>query len=73
MLGKYVFITPQKSELKNFHRKFCLSKQEVFRKLPVLFGRVLAKSLQLELDEFAPGLESLEFVSGECSSRIYLF
>ena len=23
---------------------------------------------QLELGEFAPGLESLEFVSGECSS-----
>ena len=28
-------ITPQKSKLKNHHRNFCLSKQEVFRKLPV--------------------------------------
>ena len=26
---------PQKSKLKNLHRNFCLSKQEVFRKLPV--------------------------------------
>ena len=27
-------------------------------------------TFQLELGEFAPGLEPLEFVSGECSSRI---
>ena len=33
--GKYLVITPQKSKLKNHHRNFCLSKQEVFRKLPV--------------------------------------
>ena len=26
-------------------------------------------SFQLELGEFAPGLEPLEFVSGECSSN----
>ena len=26
-------------------------------------------TFQLELGEFAPGLEPLEFVSGECSSR----
>ena len=30
-----MFITPQKSKLKNLHINFCLSKQEVFRKLPV--------------------------------------
>ena len=35
LLGKYLVITPQKSKLKNHHRKFCLSKQEVFSKLPV--------------------------------------
>ena len=35
LLGKYLVITPQKSKLKNHHRKFCLSKQEVLRKLPV--------------------------------------
>ena len=35
LLGKYLVITPQKLNLKNHHRKFCLSKQEVFRKLPV--------------------------------------
>ena len=35
LLGKYLVITPLKSKLKNHHRKFCLSKQEVFRKLPV--------------------------------------
>ena len=28
------------------------------------------KTFQLELGEFAPGLEQLEFVSGECSSTI---
>ena len=36
LLGKYLVITPRMSKLKNHHRKFCLSKQEVFRKLPVL-------------------------------------
>ena len=35
LLGKYLVITHRKSKLKNHHRKFCLSKQEVFRKLPV--------------------------------------
>ena len=35
LLGKYFIITPQKSNLKNHHRKFCLSKHEFFRKLPV--------------------------------------
>ena len=35
LLGKYLVITTQKSKLKNFQRNFCLSKQEVFRKLPV--------------------------------------
>ena len=35
LLGKYLVITPQKSKLKNHHRNFCLSNQEVFRKLPV--------------------------------------
>ena len=35
LLGKYLVITPKKSKLKNHHRKFCLSKQEVFRELPV--------------------------------------
>ena len=35
LLGKYLVITTQKSKLKNLHRIFCLSKQEVFRKLPV--------------------------------------
>ena len=35
LLGQYLIITPRKSKLKNHHRKFCLSKQEVFRKLPV--------------------------------------
>ena len=34
LLGKYLVITPQKSKLKNLHRNVCLSKQEVFRKLP---------------------------------------
>ena len=35
---KYLNITrftPQKSKLNSLHRNFCLSKQEVFRKLPV--------------------------------------
>ena len=27
------------------------------------------RTFQLELDEFVPGLEPLEFVSGECSSN----
>ena len=35
MLGRYLVITPQKSKLGNHHRNFCLSKQEIFRKLPV--------------------------------------
>ena len=35
LLGQYLVITPQKSKLKNHHRNFCLSKYEVFRKLPV--------------------------------------
>ena len=35
LLGKYLVITPQKSKLKNHYRIFCLSKQEVFKKLPV--------------------------------------
>ena len=35
MLGKYVFITPQKSKLKNFQGNFYLSKKEVCSKLPV--------------------------------------
>ena len=35
LLRKYLVITPQKSKLKNHHRNFCLSKKEVFRKLPV--------------------------------------
>ena len=35
LLGKYLVITPQKSKLKNHHRNFCLSIQQVFRKLPV--------------------------------------
>ena len=30
------------------------------------------RTFQLELGEFAPGLEPLEFVSGECSSSIKL-
>ena len=30
-------------------------------------------TFQLELGEFAPGLEPLEFVSGECSSNIYIY
>ena len=34
-VGKIFFITTQKSKLKNLHRNFCLSKQEVFRKLSV--------------------------------------
>ena len=34
-LREYFFITPEKSRLINFHRNFCLSKQVVFRKLPV--------------------------------------
>ena len=34
-LREYIFITPEKSRLRNFHRNFCLSKQVVFRKLPV--------------------------------------
>ena len=43
-------ITPKKSKLKNFHRNFCLSKKDVFRKRPVQkTGRMgpglLAKSL----------------------------
>ena len=29
-LGKYLVITPQKSKLKNHHRNFCLSEQEIF-------------------------------------------
>ena len=28
-------------------------------------------TFQLELGEFAPGLEPLEFVSGECSSTVF--
>ena len=28
-------------------------------------------TFQLELGEFAPGLEPLEFVSGECRSNLY--
>ena len=51
LLGKYLVITPQKSKLKNHHRNFCLSKQEVLgnylSKRQV--GRVLAKSLVLPL------------------------
>ena len=35
LLRKYLVITTQMSKLKNFLRNFCLSKQEVFRKLPV--------------------------------------
>ena len=35
LLEKYLVIAPQKSKLKNLLRIFCLSKQEVFRKLPV--------------------------------------
>ena len=35
LLGKYLVITPHKSKLKNHNRNFCLSKQVVFRKLPV--------------------------------------
>ena len=35
LLRKYFVITPQKSKLKNLDRNFCLSKQVVFRKLPV--------------------------------------
>ena len=31
----FVYYPPQKSKLKNLHRDFCLSKQEVFRKVPV--------------------------------------
>ena len=34
-VGKILGYYTQKSKLKNHHRKFCLSKQEVFRKLPV--------------------------------------
>ena len=34
-LVKYLVIASQKSELKNLLRNVCLSKQEVFRKLPV--------------------------------------
>ena len=35
LLGKYLVIIPQKSLLKNHHGNFCLSKQVVFRKVPV--------------------------------------
>ena len=35
LLEKYLVITSQKLKLKNLHRKLCLSKQEVLRKLPV--------------------------------------
>ena len=35
LLGKYLVITPKKSKLKILHRRFCLSKKEVFRKLPL--------------------------------------
>ena len=35
LLGKCLVITPRKSKLKNHHRKYCLSEQEVFRKLAV--------------------------------------
>ena len=35
LLGKYLVITLQKSKLKIFHCKFCLSKKEVFWNLPV--------------------------------------
>ena len=35
LLEKYLVITPQKSKLKILHLIFCLSKNEVFRKLPV--------------------------------------
>ena len=30
------------------------------------------RTFPLELGEFAPGLEPLEFVSGECTSTIFL-
>ena len=35
LFGKYVVITPKMSKLKILYWKFCLSKKEVFRKLPV--------------------------------------
>ena len=34
-LGKYLDITLENSKLKNFHRNFCLSKQDVLGKLSV--------------------------------------
>ena len=45
-LGKYVIITPKRLKLKILHIIFCLSKKEVFRKLPVQKAdwTVLAKS-----------------------------
>ena len=33
LFGKYLVIAPRKAKLKNQHGIFCLSKQEVFRKL----------------------------------------
>ena len=47
LLGKYLVISPRKSKLKiQNYKKFCLSKKEVFRKLPVRkTEQVLAKSL----------------------------
>ena len=35
--------------------------------------KLTIRTFQLELGEFAPGLEPLEFVSGECSSNIYIY
>ena len=48
LFGKYLLILPQKSKLKNLHRIFFLSKQEVFLGNYLSkrqAGRVLAKSL----------------------------
>ena len=38
----------------------------------VLIDELTILTFQLELGEFAPGLEPLEFVSGDCSSNWYI-
>ena len=35
--------------------------------------KLTIRKFQLELGEFAPGLEPLEFVSVECSPNIYIY
>ena len=40
LLVKYLVITQKKSKLKILHRNICLSKKEVYRKLPVQNDRL---------------------------------